>query len=97
MKVLVDADTKRILGAALLGIEGDEVIHSLLEVMYAKAPYTTIAARDAHSPDGDRADPDPARPAEAARVKRGFDNLVHSDNRRCADLSHSLRAHKKCR
>jgi pyruvate/2-oxoglutarate dehydrogenase complex dihydrolipoamide dehydrogenase (E3) component len=42
MKVLVDAETKHILGAALLGIEGDEVIHSLLEVMYAKAPYTTM-------------------------------------------------------
>ena len=42
MKVLVDADTKRILGAALLGIEGDEVIHSLLDVMYADAPYTLI-------------------------------------------------------
>ena len=32
MKVLVDAETKRILGAALLGIEGDEVVHSLLDV-----------------------------------------------------------------
>jgi len=42
MKVLVDADTKRILGAALLGIEGDEVIHTFLDVMYAGAPYTTI-------------------------------------------------------
>jgi pyruvate/2-oxoglutarate dehydrogenase complex dihydrolipoamide dehydrogenase (E3) component len=42
MKVLVDAETKRILGAALLGIEGDEVIHSLLDVMYADKPYTTI-------------------------------------------------------
>jgi pyruvate/2-oxoglutarate dehydrogenase complex dihydrolipoamide dehydrogenase (E3) component len=42
MKVVVDAETKRILGAALLGIEGDEVIHSLLGVMYADAPYTLI-------------------------------------------------------
>jgi pyruvate/2-oxoglutarate dehydrogenase complex dihydrolipoamide dehydrogenase (E3) component len=42
MKVLVDADTKRILGAALLGIEGDEVVHSLLDVMYAGAPFTVI-------------------------------------------------------
>jgi len=42
MKVLVDAETKRILGASLLGIECDEVIHSLLDVMYAKAPYTVI-------------------------------------------------------
>jgi pyruvate/2-oxoglutarate dehydrogenase complex dihydrolipoamide dehydrogenase (E3) component len=42
MKVLVDADTKHILGAALLGIEGDEAVHCLLDVMYAKAPYTVI-------------------------------------------------------
>ena len=42
MKVLVDAETKRILGASLLGIEGDEVVHSILDVMYARAPYTLI-------------------------------------------------------
>jgi len=42
MKVLVDAETKKILGASLLGIECDEVIHSLLDVMYANAPYTVI-------------------------------------------------------
>jgi pyruvate/2-oxoglutarate dehydrogenase complex dihydrolipoamide dehydrogenase (E3) component len=42
MKILVDADTKAILGASLLGIECDEVIHSILDVMYAKAPYTVI-------------------------------------------------------
>ncbi|NKB21051.1 MAG: FAD-containing oxidoreductase [Alphaproteobacteria bacterium] len=42
MKVLIDADTKRILGANILGIGGDEVIHSLLDIMYAGAPYTVI-------------------------------------------------------
>lgn len=42
MKVLVDAETKQILGAALLGIGCDEIIHVLLDVMYAKAPYTVI-------------------------------------------------------
>jgi pyruvate/2-oxoglutarate dehydrogenase complex dihydrolipoamide dehydrogenase (E3) component len=42
MKILVDAGTKEILGAALLGIECDEVIHSILDVMYAKAPYAVI-------------------------------------------------------
>jgi pyruvate/2-oxoglutarate dehydrogenase complex dihydrolipoamide dehydrogenase (E3) component len=42
MKVLVDAQTKRILGAALLGIEADEVIHSLLDIMAADVPYTVI-------------------------------------------------------
>lgn len=42
MKALVDADSGEILGAAILGIGGDECVHSLLDVMYAKAPYTTI-------------------------------------------------------
>jgi pyruvate/2-oxoglutarate dehydrogenase complex dihydrolipoamide dehydrogenase (E3) component len=42
MKILVDAETKEILGASLLGIECDEVIHSILDIMYAKAPYTVI-------------------------------------------------------
>src|SRR5581483_10333017 len=42
MKILVDAETKKILGASLLGIECDEVIHSLLDIMYANAPYTVI-------------------------------------------------------
>jgi pyruvate/2-oxoglutarate dehydrogenase complex dihydrolipoamide dehydrogenase (E3) component len=42
MKILVDAETQKILGAAILGIGGDEVIHSLLDVMYAGAPYTVI-------------------------------------------------------
>ncbi|HVN01017.1 MAG TPA: FAD-containing oxidoreductase [Caulobacteraceae bacterium] len=42
MKVLVDAETRLILGAALLCIEGDEIIHSLLDVMAARAPYTVI-------------------------------------------------------
>ena len=42
MKVVVDADSKEILGAAILGVGGDEVIHSILDVMYAKAPYTLI-------------------------------------------------------
>ncbi len=42
MKVLVDAENKQILGAAILGIEGDEIIHSILDIMYAKVPYTVI-------------------------------------------------------
>jgi len=42
MKVTVDAESKRILGAAILGVEGDEAIHSILDVMYARAPYTVI-------------------------------------------------------
>jgi pyruvate/2-oxoglutarate dehydrogenase complex dihydrolipoamide dehydrogenase (E3) component len=42
MKMLIDADTKEILGASFLGVSGDEVIHCVLDVMYAKAPYTVI-------------------------------------------------------
>ncbi len=42
MKILVDADTSEILGAAILGVGGDEAIHCVLDVMYAKAPYTVM-------------------------------------------------------
>lgn len=42
MKICVDAETKQILGATILGTGGDEVIHILLDVMYAKAPYTVV-------------------------------------------------------
>jgi len=42
MKIVVDADTKAILGAAILGTEGDEAVHGILDTMYAKAPYTTL-------------------------------------------------------
>jgi pyruvate/2-oxoglutarate dehydrogenase complex dihydrolipoamide dehydrogenase (E3) component len=42
IKICVDAETKQILGAAILGTGGDEVVHVLLDVMYAKAPYTVI-------------------------------------------------------
>jgi len=43
MKVLVDAQTRELLGAAILGMNGDEIVHSLLDVMYAKQPYTAIS------------------------------------------------------
>ncbi|QNI34087.1 FAD-containing oxidoreductase [Alloacidobacterium dinghuense] len=43
LKILVDAETKAILGASLLGTGCDEVIHCILDVMYAKKPYTTIS------------------------------------------------------
>ncbi len=42
MKIVVDADTKEILGAAILGVGGDEAIHCVLDTMYAKAPYTVM-------------------------------------------------------
>jgi pyruvate/2-oxoglutarate dehydrogenase complex dihydrolipoamide dehydrogenase (E3) component len=42
MKIIVDADSKEILGAAVLGPGGDEAVHCVLDVMYAKKPYTVI-------------------------------------------------------
>ena len=43
MKVVVDAETKEILGASILGVGGDEVVHLILDVMTAKLPYTAIS------------------------------------------------------
>ena len=43
MKVLVDADSEEILGAVILGLNGDEVIHCIVDVMYARKPYTVIS------------------------------------------------------
>ena len=42
MKILVDRDSKLIVGASLLGLAGDEVVHSILDLMYAGAPYTVL-------------------------------------------------------
>jgi pyruvate/2-oxoglutarate dehydrogenase complex dihydrolipoamide dehydrogenase (E3) component len=42
IKISVDSETKQILGAAILGTGGDEVVQLLLDVMYAKAPYTVV-------------------------------------------------------
>jgi len=43
MKVVVDADTDEILGATVFGVGGDEAIHCILDIMSAKAPYTTLS------------------------------------------------------
>jgi pyruvate/2-oxoglutarate dehydrogenase complex dihydrolipoamide dehydrogenase (E3) component len=43
MQVVVDADSHQILGATILGVGGDEAIHAILDVMSAKAPYTTLS------------------------------------------------------
>jgi pyruvate/2-oxoglutarate dehydrogenase complex dihydrolipoamide dehydrogenase (E3) component len=43
MRVLVDEETLRLLGAVIVGVGGDEIVHSLIDVMYARAPYTTIS------------------------------------------------------
>lgn len=42
MKIIVDADSRMILGAAILGPGGDEAIHCILDIMSAKVPYTTL-------------------------------------------------------
>ena len=42
MKVVVDARSNLILGAAILGVGADEAIHSVIDIMAAKAPYTTL-------------------------------------------------------
>ena len=42
MKILVDADSSKILGAAILGTGGDEAVHCITATMYADAPYTTL-------------------------------------------------------
>jgi pyruvate/2-oxoglutarate dehydrogenase complex dihydrolipoamide dehydrogenase (E3) component len=42
MKIVVDADSRRILGAAILGTGGDEAVHCITATMYADAPYTTL-------------------------------------------------------
>jgi pyruvate/2-oxoglutarate dehydrogenase complex dihydrolipoamide dehydrogenase (E3) component len=43
IKIMADADTKEILGAAILGVGGDEVVHTVLQTMYARQPCTTLA------------------------------------------------------
>jgi pyruvate/2-oxoglutarate dehydrogenase complex dihydrolipoamide dehydrogenase (E3) component len=42
MKTIVDAESKRILGASILGVGGDEAIHGIVDMMNADAPYTTL-------------------------------------------------------
>jgi pyruvate/2-oxoglutarate dehydrogenase complex dihydrolipoamide dehydrogenase (E3) component len=42
IKIMVDAESKQILGGSILGSGGDEVIHCILDMMYAKAPYTVM-------------------------------------------------------
>lgn len=42
MKGIVDAQSKRILGATIFGVGGDEAIHCILDIMYADQPYTTL-------------------------------------------------------
>jgi pyruvate/2-oxoglutarate dehydrogenase complex dihydrolipoamide dehydrogenase (E3) component len=42
MKIIIDAETDRILGAAILGTEGGEVVQILGAMILAGAPYTAL-------------------------------------------------------
>ncbi|MGC9342809.1 MAG: FAD-dependent oxidoreductase, partial [Bacteroidales bacterium] len=42
MQIIIDGETDKILGAAILGVGGDEIISSILNIMYADQPYTII-------------------------------------------------------
>ena len=66
MKILVDAETKQILGASILGVGGDEVIHSHSRPDVRQGALHGDAARRAHPPDGVGAAPDHARRSQAA-------------------------------
>ena len=52
MKILVDADSHKILGASILGTGGDEAIHCILDTMYAQGAVYGDPARRAYSPHG---------------------------------------------
>jgi pyruvate/2-oxoglutarate dehydrogenase complex dihydrolipoamide dehydrogenase (E3) component len=43
MKILVDKETRQFLGASFFGLNGDEIIHTVLDQMYAQAPATVMA------------------------------------------------------
>ena len=43
IKILVDRETKQFLGASFFGLSGDEIVHTVLDQMYAKASATVIA------------------------------------------------------
>jgi hypothetical protein len=64
MKVIADAETKQILGAAILGIEGDEAIHGFIDAMNARHALPGAAMGGADPSDGVGADPDIARRPE---------------------------------
>ena len=70
MKVVVDAETEQILGAAILGVGGDEVIHCILDVMTAKAALHHAVAHDAHPSHGQRVGAHDAAGAQTAGVDR---------------------------
>ena len=42
IKLLADPESKQLLGAAIFGVEGDEAIHCIADLMYARAPYSVL-------------------------------------------------------
>ena len=88
MKILVDRETKQILGASILGVGGDEVIHAILDLMYAKAPYTVMQRADAHPPDGVGAAADDAGRSEATRIKDEYHGQVICCRGSAPDVAH---------
>ena len=57
MKILVDKETKKFLGASFLGLSGDELVHSILDLMYAGDAIHRSAKGGTHSPNGFRIHP----------------------------------------
>ena len=52
IKVVVDGASDAILGAAILGVGGDEAIHGVIEAMAARPHRDRVHARRRHPPDG---------------------------------------------
>ena len=42
IKIVIDAGSQQILGSLIFEVEGDEAVHCILDVMYAKVPYTVL-------------------------------------------------------
>ena len=77
VRVLVDAQTARILGAALLGIEADEVVQLLLLAMAADLPVRAHPAGDVDSSDRERTAADLAQRSDAADIDWAAPNACH--------------------
>jgi pyruvate/2-oxoglutarate dehydrogenase complex dihydrolipoamide dehydrogenase (E3) component len=69
MSAIIDADTKEFLGAAVLGVGGDEIISSILTLMYANAPYTVF--RDAVIPHPTISELIPTMLESAKKISKG--------------------------
>ena len=79
MKILVDAETDFLIGAAIFGIGGDEVVQGILNLMYAGAPYQVLRKRMGIHPTVsellpgllDRLEPIEPRPGQAGAGEPG--------------------------